>query len=176
MKKYLLIPFCSVLLSCGGGGSGNSSTHSSVNGDAGKVSETIATLQSTGDLPVLDTTSSLVGKDVNADGIRDDIEAYIASEPVSQPQQTAMLDVAASLQSIQALDLSSPDRVQAVSAEMAQSIVCISNAFDNPAEAHKYLKKLEAYTANTPERAQRYIDYNHQRDGSVTRLPSASGC
>lgn len=178
MKKILSIIFLAYTLSaCGGGGnSSGGNTESTDLQPIESASEVISALQSTGELPQLDRGGTLQGTDSDGNGVRDDIDIYISSLPATSNEKIAAESIAESLQAIQLLDLSSPDALQTASNNLTQSVICLSAAFENPADAHKYLKTLEGYTANTPERAQKYIDFNSARDGSVTRLPSSSNC
>ncbi len=140
------------------------------------ISEAITKLQELGHLPKLDRSTTLGGIDADENGIRDDIDNYIASLDLSPKQSRAMRDFASNLQSIQLMDLDDSNLLKVVNKERTQNVVCLSKAFNNRKISHKYLKTLEGYTANTQKRAQKYIKYNIGGDGSVTRLPSASNC
>ncbi len=140
------------------------------------ISEAITKLQELGHLPKLDRSTTLGGIDADENGIRDDIDNYIASLDLSPKQEKAIRDGAGNLQSIQLMNLNDNDAIKKVSKKIIQSAVCVAISFDNPADAHKYIKTLEGYTANTPKRAKQYIKYNRMRDGTVSRLPSDSGC
>lgn len=183
MKKISIIFLVCAISACGDSGGESSQPGGNRNNDpvndlqpVESASEAISRLESTGELPRLDRGESLTGTDADDNGIRDDIDTYLSSLPVSDSEKSAIESTAGALQAIQLVDISSPATLQVSSDNLAQSVVCLSAAFDNPADAHKYLKTLEGYTANTPERAQKYIDFNTARDGSVTRLPSSSNC
>ncbi len=49
-------------------------------------------------------------------------------------------------------------------------------ASSNYQDGYKLRAKIEALTANTKERARRYLDYNRAASGSVTRLPDGNTC
>lgn len=178
MKNTLSIIFLACTISaCGGsGGSSGDDTESTGLQPIESASEAISALQSLGELPKLDRGASLSGTDNDSNGVRDDIDVYISSLSVTSNKKIAIERTAGALQSVQLLDLSAPDALQIVSENLIQSVICISAAFENPADAHKYLKTLEGYTANTQVRTQKYIDFNAARDGSVSRLPSSSNC
>ena len=50
-------------------------------------SETIEELEAAGALPKLDRTDSLTGTDSDQNGVRDDIDAFIAREYPSEPER-----------------------------------------------------------------------------------------
>lgn len=141
-----------------------------------KISNIIATLQTNGDLPILDRSSPLLGSDNDSNGIRDDIDTYINSLPISSVEKKSLNNIAETLQLIQSLDTSNENKVGDTGLELTQVIVCVMAAFSDPLQAHKYIKSLEAYTANTYNRAKQYNKYNLARDGAVTRLPNIENC
>ena len=56
-------------------------------------------------------------------------------------------------------------------------MLCMRSLFQpNPQEASKVMFKIEALTANTKQRAMRYIQYNKARSGSVTSAPTGNTC
>jgi len=137
----------------------------------------IKALEASGQLPQLDRSSSIPGPDANHNGVRDDIEAWIAALPITDQQKKAALQKARGNQKMLLVDLTDKAALQALGDEGAASIVCIGDAFmPNYQNGHKLSAKIEALTANTKERARRYLDYNRAASGSVTRLPDGNTC
>jgi hypothetical protein len=140
------------------------------------IEQALDKLESTGGLPILDVNTSLSGNDDDNNGIRDDIDNYIANEAIESTKKDSLKEVAKSLQTIISSDLSNTENLEQTNSELTLSIVCLSSQFSNPADAHRYLKKIEAYTANTRDRAEKYNSYNSKLDGTVTRLPDSADC
>lgn len=146
-------------------------------GAAATLLDQIKALEASGQLPQLDRSSSIPGPDANHNGVRDDIEAWIAALPITDRQKKAVLQDARTNQKMLLVDLTDKAALQALGDEGAAGIACLADVFTpNYQDGHKLSAKIEALTANTKERARRYLDYNRARSGSVTRLPSGNTC
>jgi hypothetical protein len=133
----------------------------------------IEELENQGKLPKLDRSASIVGPDVNANGVRDDIEAFISSLSLTPDQRTAAMQDARSLQNTLTVDLTDKAALQKVGDELMASSNCMGDTVPN---FHYLSGKIEAMTANTRERSKRYMEYNAARSGSVTSLPNGDTC
>ena len=71
------------------------------------------------------------------------------------------------------MDTADKAAVQRVGETNMASTKCLSESVE---EAHLLSGKIEAMTANTRERAKRYLAYNTARSGSVTELPNRDTC
>jgi len=137
----------------------------------------ITQLESSGALPALDRSSSIAGPDANNNGVRDDIEAYVATLPITPVQKAAVMQDARAQQLTLTVDLTDVAALDRVGALQARSTNCVVDSFiPNDEDGYNLLRKMEAITANTRERAQQYLAYNRASSGSVTRLPSGNTC
>lgn len=176
-----------MLAGCGGGGTGVFGTGaSSSTSSTGSLSESssgasptapgsltlaqqIEQLERKGGYPTLDRSSDIAGPDANRNGVRDDIEAWINTLNVTEPQRKALMQSARSLQQTLLVDLTDKAALQRTGEGLMASINCGGDRFTPYAEFSQPSGKIEAMTANTRERATRYMQYNKARSGSVTR-------
>jgi hypothetical protein len=165
------------LAACGGGKS-----PAALAGSAPTTTTTVATvslkeqitkLEDSGALPKLDRSSSITGPDVNNNGVRDDIEAYIAALQLTEVQKKAAMQKAKALQMTLTVDLTDKVALQKVGEIMMASSKCIGGKIINFTD---YSLKIESITANTKERAKQYIKFNTASSGSVTCMPSGDTC
>lgn len=136
------------------------------------LTEQIKALEASGVVPKLDRSSSIKGPDQDLNGVRDDIDAWIAALPITDTQKKAATQEAKSTQKALLVDLTDQLALQAVGDEAMAGIVCLKDTFEPKyQEGSKLSAKLEAMTVNTKERTVQYIKYNRARSGSVTSLP-----
>ena len=137
----------------------------------------IKVLEDSGVIPKLDRSSDIKGPDQNLNGVRDDIDAWIAALPITDKQKRAATQKAVALQRTLVLDLKNKAAMDASGDELAASTTCLGDVFlPNYQESYKLSGKIEAMTANTKARAYRYIEYNGAASGSSTRLPTSDTC
>jgi hypothetical protein len=95
---------------------------------------------------------------------------------VTETQRKALMQKAKSLQQTLLVDLTDKDAVQHVGEGLMASTNCGGDQF-TPYEKFSVLRgKIEAMTANTRQRAERYMQYNKASSGSVTTLPNYDTC
>ncbi|HEY2419744.1 MAG TPA: hypothetical protein VGH84_17645 [Steroidobacteraceae bacterium] len=181
------------LTTCGGGdgGGGSSLFAPSATGssDAGSYAGTSTTtlgrltlaqqieqLERKGGYPTLDRSDDIAGPDTNKNGVRDDIEAWINTLNVTEPQRKALMQDARATQRALLVDLTDKAAVQRVGEGLMASNHCGAIRFKPFAEFIGPSQKIEAMTANTRERAARYMQYNKARSGSSTTLPNYDTC
>ena len=140
------------------------------------LTQQIATLERSGAYPTLDRSSDIAGPDANANGVRDDIEAWINAQPVNDGQRKALMQKAKSLQMTLGVDLNDQAALQKTDDGLAASSNCGLTQFSPYATFSRLAGKIEAMTANTKERAARYIQYNAARSGSSGTFPSGNTC
>lgn len=139
--------------------------------------EQIKALEASGALPKLDRSTDIKGPDQNQNGVRDDIDAWIAALQITEIQKKAATQNAKSTQNALLVNLTDQVALQAVADESVAGIVCLKDTFEpNYQEGSKLSAKLEAMTVNTKERTMQYIKYNRARSGSVTSLPNGNTC
>jgi hypothetical protein len=137
----------------------------------------IEQLERKGGYPALDRSSDIAGPDANKNGVRDDVEAWINTLSVTEPQRKALMQKAKSLQQTLLVDLTDKAAVRRAGEGLAASTNCAGDRFE-PVRSDSYAltDKIEAMTANTRERAARYMQYNKARSGSSTTYPSGDTC
>lgn len=142
------------------------------------LDEKIADLERSGVLPVLDRSSSVAGADANANGIRDDVEAYISARPYSAPQKQAAMQTAKSLQAMMLVNASDKAATDAVSVASGRAIHCLVTRFPEASglNAERVVEDLEKVTANTEARIKAYLEYSAARDGTVSTVLREDTC
>jgi translation initiation factor IF-1 len=118
-------------------------------------------------LPALDRSADINGPDANNNGVRDDIEVWIASLSITETQKKAAMQSIRALQRTLVVDSTDRLALQSSSDQLAASAVCRGDVFaPNFHDGSSLKSKIEAITANTHERARRYVDYNKARPKS----------
>jgi len=141
------------------------------------LAQQIKALEDSGAYPKLDRSTDLKGPDQNLNGVRDDVEAWINAQPITDVQKKAAMQDAEVFQRTLLVDLTDKAALQSVGDAMAAATVCTSEVFKSNSNAGYMLSnKIEAITFNTKERTMRYIAYNQARSGSTTKLPSGNTC
>lgn len=143
-------------------------------------------LERRGELPALDRSTDIAGPDTDRNGIRDDIDAYIAALPVNEAVKKASRQVARVQQKSLLIDLNDRGALLALSDASMASTACMSETVEAglPLEQHIRVRrdghaialKIEAITANTPERAERYMAYMRALHGTTTTYPEGKVC
>ena len=140
------------------------------------ISEQIAEAERSGKYPTLDRSSDIAGPDANKKGVSDDIEAWIHTLNVTEPQRKALMQKTRSLQQTLLVDLDDKAAVQRTGEGLMASTNCGGDRFPPYAVYSELRGKIEAMTANTRARAERYMRYNKARSGSSTTLPNHDTC
>jgi hypothetical protein len=136
--------------------------------------QTFQALQSSGEIPVLDTTAALTGTDANSNGVRDDLDKYIASLPDTVAQQKALVQMAQALQSTLTVDTTNATAMGAVSTALNRGDSCIWKSYASGQSAKAMT--MEEFTMNTMARLAAYEKYNAARNGAVIQPPTGSTC
>lgn len=136
----------------------------------------IAALERIGTVPVLDRSRDIPGPDLNRNGVRDDIEAWIQTRPIDESQRRALMQKARDLQMTLLIDLEDKAALSLHGDQLMASTKCAGDRFDPRSESYGYTRKIEAMTANTRQRAARYAQYNAAQSGSSTAYPSGDTC
>jgi len=179
--RTITLSACALLLSaCGGASGGGDTTGTPITATPTEVATlkaTIQQLEASGKLPNLDRSGSIAGPDANNNGVRDDIEEYIARLPITPVQQAAAMQSARTMLLTLTVDLKDAAALDRVSNLGSRAISCIADVFmPNYQDGYDLDKKIEAMTANTKERAKQYLAYNRARSGSVSSEPAGNTC
>jgi len=140
------------------------------------LTDGIASLEANGTLPKLDRSTDVAGPDANGNGVRDDIEAWINTQPVTTDQKTALMQNARAFQHTLTVDLTDATALESSRNELMAAVHCGSSRFPAFADFYPYNQKIEAITANTRERAMRYIQYNVASSETSNTLPNYDTC
>jgi hypothetical protein len=160
-------------LSACGGGSAPDNAGTSAHPLAGQIKA----LEDSGQIPRLDRSSDIRGPDADNNGIRDDIDAWIAAQPITDPQKRAAQQMARVLQAKLLVVLNDKVALQALGEATAAGVVCLSDVFaPNRQQGRDLGNMIEAITANTRARARQYLAYNRAVSGSSGRLPEGDTC
>lgn len=190
MKKYLFIlPL--LLVGCDDDDiNANNNTDDDVQSVIEKTPELIGLLQSQETIndqfgvlyeqfePLLDRSDSLTGVDVNNDGIRDDIEAFIEALEVEEPVRNALKQNARYTQENLYYDFTEKtdaniNKAMTMGAKYVKVIACKDFVSIPVRDATNTGRTIRALTYNTKARTMAYLAYNHLQNGSVSTLLSA---
>lgn len=148
-----------------------------VTGQGPSVASVITDLESTGQLPKLDRSTSLAGPDTNANGIRDDIETYVAALPDSASQKAALLQAAKALGTAMTVGAVTTDSatLQGISTAIGRAVHCIWTRYDSSVAGDR-VTAMRNLVVNTQQRFAAYEQYNTKRSGTESRGPSGDSC
>lgn len=115
------------------------------------ISEAIKRLEELGEIPKLNKDKDVAGPDENGNGVRDDLDAYVASLPDTEIQKSAMLQMFAALRYGLLVDV---EDQKAVELGVSKSMDAVSCMFDRygPEIADKKIKIIRSYAINTRSR------------------------
>lgn len=170
MKKLIyLIIF--LIVSC------NRSTNSpsSHEGASTTIQQAIMNAENSGIVPALNHDNSIEGPDTNQNGIRDDVEQYIASLPDSTTQKNALMQHAKAIHSALTVQTTEIKALSEVSKKVLNSTVCLFSVYDS-VQAQQKGRTIEKITVNTRERLAAYEKFNLALSGSTTKIPVGVGC
>lgn len=170
-RAWLAGAACAVILAaCGGGASSQPA-----GGGTPASGSLITALETSGTVPTLGRSTSLTGPDANGDGVRDDIAQWIAQQPATTDQKSALLQLASALQQALLVDLNDQAALLAVSAREHAAVKCVVRRHVKSVVGDA-VRVLERMTANTRERAHAYLQYANAMNGSVSQSPEGDGC
>lgn len=139
------------------------------------ISEAMDRLVGIGAIPKLNRDDDVAGPDADANGVRDDLDAYVASLPDSELQKKAMLQDFASTQFMMTLDTLNEESVKEGLRLMSASMECLYIRYDS-LTAHKRSKEIETYSVNTEARTEAYDRFNKAASGYVISEPDGEPC
>ena len=141
------------------------------------IKEQIKALEDSGKLPKLDRSSSIAGPDINKNGIRDDIDAWIGALPITDAQKKAAEQAARVRQAELLVDLNDKAEHDRLGVMASRSIKCLRVVFmPDYQRGYDLSSQIEAITANTKERAKQYIAFNRAVSGTVESSVAGNTC
>lgn len=136
-----------------------------------------AKLEQQGLLPALDRSPDVRGPDANGNGVRDDIDAHISALSLTNTQWKAAQQTARVQQRALLVDVKDKAAVAELGRASMAATACLADSFDPERRlSYDIGLKIEAITANTPERAARYMKYMAALSGTSTAFPSGGYC
>lgn len=126
--------------------------------------------------PFLDRSPDLAGPDSDSNGIRDDVDAHIATLPISPDQKIGVDQLATSLQGALLIDVNDEIALRQARKDISLAIQCISIKFPDISQRSSIFDEIEKIIFNTRERSMQYIAYNSALSGSVSKLLSGNTC
>lgn len=143
------------------------------------AAEKLADLENRGLIPKLDRSDSLEGPDQDNNGIRDDIDAYIAQHYPEPAQRKAAEQFARAMQLAVTGGSASVDAARSIRRQSSEAISCLYDRFDGT-NGSKYPaavgKELTRITTNTKQRLKAYLAYNKNLDGTSWASPDEGTC
>lgn len=124
--------------------------------------------------PPLNRDDTISGPDADLNGVRDDIDAYIASlVPDSDLQKAALRQAAAAIRLSMLVDTSDPNMVNAATTRISNAVSCLYERYPSSLAIEKN-DQMELFTVNTRRRLRAYLAFNGASGNST--LPRDSGC
>ena len=115
------------------------------------ISDAIDRLVAEGKYPRLNRDSDVAGPDVDGNGVRDDLDAYVASLPDKEEQKKAAIQYLAAYQYAITIDFKNSQEVDDAITKTMDATSCIFERYGAD-EAMKITKNLETYLFNTRAR------------------------
>ncbi|MDP3588422.1 MAG: hypothetical protein Q8R58_10255 [Sulfuricurvum sp.] len=134
------------------------------------IEQAIIAAESNGSIPRLNHDNTIAGPDKDNNGIRDDIDAYIATLPYTEIQKKAVQQDARALTATLTVDKMDKTAVIAANEKLTRSIGCLHFQFDSDT-ASKMFADNQKMTVNTKNRFLEYEKFNSALSGSTWTLP-----
>lgn len=139
------------------------------------VGQAILAAEANGTVPKLNHDDTIAGPDTDGNGIRDDIDAYIATLPYTEVQKKAVRQHAVALSSSLTVDTTDKVALEAVSDKMSRASWCTFTKLGGDI-APKIKADNEKMIVNTKNRFLQYEKFNSALSGSVSTSPDGDGC
>lgn len=135
----------------------------------------IEDLERQGLLPVLDRSESLGGPDTDGNGVRDDLDAWIARQDGTPARRDALRQLARAFRDALLIH---GDTIAAQEAawRTTRAVACVMAHSGAGTEGAHAVAELRKMSANTRPRVLAYLDYAASLDGAVLSLPAGNGC
>lgn len=174
-RLFIFIMFVTIA-ACGGGGGASSQPAQPVDiVKAKSVADALKMMDQNGDAPQLNRDSTVAGPDADANGVRDDIDAYIGSLPDTAPQKAALRQCSAALRNTMLADMTDQSVKIDAARKIANSVACVFSRY-GAATGAKRVYEMEKFTVNTKVRYLAYEKYNAAVSGTSTVIPVGGGC
>ena len=140
------------------------------------VVDALNRLEANQQIPTLDRSTSLLGPDVDGNGVRDDIDRYVEGLPDTSLQKGSLRQMSKAIaQAMQSGGNGTSSDMRAASTAIGSAVHCIWDRYD-AVSANNKVKTIKQLTVNTLTRLDAYERYNTSRSGSSSRLPRGDTC
>jgi len=134
----------------------------------------------TSSLPAeLDRSATLEGIDRDANGVRDDIDAYISENYREEKQRRAALQSARAFSGALMVEPGNVVQAKVANVEIARATHCLYSTFPSSTSevsAARVGRELESLTTNTRQRLQAYLAFAKSLDGTSWTTPKGNTC
>lgn len=139
--------------------------------------ERIQMLEDAGEIPRLDRSDSLAGPDVDGNGVRDDIDAWIARKLPPGQQRVAVTQLARAMQATVLVDVEDGVALRRVTDLGSHAVSCVHDAWGaDTAGASSWVSDIESMTTSTKKRLLAYLAYDRALSGKVISMPTEANC
>ena len=121
-------------------------------------------------ISLINTNKSISGTDLNRNGIRDDVEAYISAMPDTELQKDRLAKFHKAIMAAMLADTENEAELRNTGNELSKSSHCLSYAYGAEVAFEKG-REIQKLTVDTKPRYLAYTKYNHAIDGSVFFMP-----
>ena len=136
------------------------------------VGQAILAAEANGTIPKLNHDDTLLGPDTDGNGIRDDIDAYIATLPYTEGQKKAVQQDARALTATLTVDKTDMTAITAANETLSRSIACLHHQFSPETnDASKISANNEKMIINTKTRFLEYEKFNSALSGTTWSSP-----
>lgn len=139
------------------------------------ISEAIKRLEDLGEIPKLNKDKDIAGPDENGNGVRDDLDAYVASLPDKEEQKKAAIQYLAAYQYAITIDFENSQEVDDAITKTMDATSCIFERYGAD-EAMKITKNLETYLFNTRARFEAEQMFDIAQQGKVIESKDKGYC
>lgn len=123
-----------------------------------------------------DSSDDLLGPDANANGIRDDIEAWIDKKYLPDEQRDAAYKLARAYQKTLAIDLEDKHAAIEQGNILYSALVCAHNKFEGLNIGYSIPSKIESKTFNTRARNSHYLKLEDHFDTTTWEILHNNAC
>lgn len=139
------------------------------------VGQAILAAEANGTIPKLNHDDTIAGPDTDNNGIRDDIDAYIATLPYTDVQKKAVQQHAKALSASLTVDTSDKAALFKVADDMSRASKCVYKKLTDNTPS-KIKSDNEKMIVNTKNRFLQYEKFNSALSGGVFASPDGDGC
>lgn len=139
------------------------------------IEQAIMAAESNGSIPKLNHDNTIAGPDKDNNGIRDDIDAYIATLPYTEVQKKAVKQHAKALSTSLTVDTTDKTALLKVADDMSRASECVYTKLADNIPS-KIKSDNEKMIVNTKNRFLQYEKFNSALSGGVFASQVGDGC